>query len=97
MTTEIVYWKRPVLLTCMAVAALIGCDVDKTQEGRMPEVEVTDEGQLPKYDVDGPEVEVGTTTKEVEVPDVDVDVHTEKKQMEVPTVDVKPPTDDDVE
>ena len=96
MTTETVYWKRPVLLTCMAIAALIGCDVDKTQEGKMPQVHVT-EGQLPKYDVDGPEVEVGSTTKEVEVPDVDVDVHTDKKQMEVPTVDVKMPADDDVE
>ena len=55
-----------------AAFALASCDVEKTQEGNMPEVEVKEEGRLPKYDVDAPEVDVTTETKEVEVPEVNV-------------------------
>ena len=51
------------------VLALAGCKVEKTQEGELPDVEVKAEGgQLPKYDVETPEVEVGSKTVEVEVP-----------------------------
>lgn len=50
---------------------LAACDVDQTQEGDMPEVEVT-EGQLPEYDVETADVDVGTEEKTIEVPDVDV-------------------------
>ena len=74
-------------------AGMGGCEVTKTQEGKMPEVEVR-EGQMPKYDVDGPEVDVQMKKKEVEVPDVDVDVHSEKKLVDVPDIDVKMPSED---
>lgn len=50
---------------------LAACDVDQTQEGEMPEVEVTG-GQMPEYDVETADVEVGTEEKTIEVPDVDV-------------------------
>ena len=50
---------------------LAACDVDQTEEGAMPEVEVQ-EGELPAYDVEGPEVEVTEDT--ITVPDVDVTV-----------------------
>tara|TARA_R110002073_G_scaffold35168_2_gene103328 strand:- start:26 stop:253 length:228 start_codon:yes stop_codon:yes gene_type:complete len=54
---------------------LCACDVDKTQEGKMPSVDVeTEGGQLPKYDVDGPDVSVGTKEKTITVPDIDVDL-----------------------
>lgn len=56
-----------------AIASLAACEVEKTQEGEMPDVEVSG-GQVPKYDVDGPDVEVGTKKKEVTVPTVDVDM-----------------------
>lgn len=70
--------------------ALAGCDVDKMQEGEMPDVDIqTEPGQMPEYDVDAPDVDVDTETKEIEVPDVDVD--TETKEMEVPDVDVTMP------
>ncbi|ADJ27175.1 hypothetical protein [Nitrosococcus watsonii] len=70
--------------------ALAGCDVDKTQEGEMPDVDIqTESGQMPKYDVDTPDVDVGTEKKQIEVPDVDVD--TETKEIEVPDVDVDMP------
>ncbi|HSH44834.1 MAG TPA: hypothetical protein VK966_03205 [Longimicrobiales bacterium] len=48
---------------------LAACDVDQTEEGDLPDVEV-EEGELPSYDVEGPEVEVTEDT--VTVPDVDV-------------------------
>ena len=54
--------------------ALIACDVDQTKEGEMPDVDVNASGgQLPEFDVDAPEVTVGTENKTVQVPTVDVD------------------------
>ena len=55
--------------------ALTACNVDKTQEGELPDVdvEVQDPGQVPKYDVDAPDVDVGTKDVTVPVPDIDVE------------------------
>lgn len=50
-----------------------GCQVNKTQDGKLPEVKVkTTDGQLPAYNVEGPDVKVGTKTETVEVPTVKV-------------------------
>lgn len=55
--------------------ALTACNVDKTQEGELPDVDVTAEGgQVPEYDVETPEVDVNTETVPVAVPDVDVEM-----------------------
>jgi hypothetical protein len=60
------------LLAVPAVAfAFAACDVDQTQEGDMPDVDV-EGGQLPEFEVDGPDVDVGEDT--ITVPTVDVDV-----------------------
>ena len=65
--------KSLVLIASGALSiSLAGCDVEKTQEGEMPKVEVTG-GQIPKYDVDAPEVDVKTEKRTVEVPVVDVE------------------------
>ncbi|QEG39746.1 hypothetical protein [Roseimaritima ulvae] len=69
---------------------LVGCDVEKTREGDLPEVEVQ-EGQMPAYDVDGPEVDVSMEESKVKVPDVDVDM--EEKTVETPNVDIDLPED----
>lgn len=65
------------LITTAVIApfaiALAACDVDQTQEGELPEVEVTG-GQMPEYDVETADVDVGTETTTVEVPTVDVDM-----------------------
>ena len=62
------------LLAASGVLLIAACDVDQTKEGDMPEVEVNASGgQLPEYDVDGPEVNVGTENKTIQVPTVDVD------------------------
>jgi hypothetical protein len=70
------------------------CDVDQTEEGELPEVDIqTEGGNLPEYDVEGPEVSVDTEKKQIEVPDVDID--TEEKTVEVPDVDVDLPGEQD--
>lgn len=56
---------------------LVSCDVDKTEEGAMPDVDVdvdAEAGKLPKYDVEGPEVTTGTKKVEMEVPTIDVSI-----------------------
>ncbi len=64
-----------VLIGSLGVAA---CDVDQTREAEAPTVDVdADAGQLPSYDVDAPEVNVGTKNVVVEVPTVDVDPATD--------------------
>ena len=63
--------KALVGVSCLAVAA---CDVDQTKEGQLPDVDVNATGgQLPEYNVEGPQVNVGTENKTVQVPTVDVD------------------------
>ena len=62
---------------CLAASA---CQVKKTEDGKLPEVSVeATGGQLPKYDVQGPEVKVGTKTTTVEVPTVEIKTPAEKK------------------
>ena len=65
--------KRIIITSLIAPLAigLAACDVDQTQEGELPEVEVTG-GQMPEYDVETADVDVGTEKKTVEVPDVDI-------------------------
>lgn len=46
-------------------------DLQKTQDGRLPEIAVK-EGALPKYEASVAKVEVGTRNETVEVPTVDV-------------------------
>ncbi len=60
-------------LTVIAAAAFASCEVEQTEEGEMPKVDVQG-GKLPKFDVDAPDVDVTMKKKtiEVTVPDVDV-------------------------
>ena len=61
-------------LGIVAFLSASACDVDQTQEGSLPDVEVNASGgQMPEFDVDGPTVNVGTETKTIEVPTIDVD------------------------
>jgi predicted RecA/RadA family phage recombinase len=79
------------LAAAASALALVGCDVDKKQEGNVSvpkyEVQKTQEGNvtLPKYDVTTPDVQVGSTQKEVTVPKVT----TEKETVTLPDVDLK--------
>ena len=62
--------------------ALTACDVDKVEDGEMPEVKVEGEVKLPDYNVEGPKVTTGTKKVEVEVPTVDVDLPDEEDTAE---------------
>ena len=68
-------WQVRFLAVGAAVFLLGACDIDQTEEGEMPEVEVQ-EGELPEYDVEGPDVEVSSDTDTIvaETPEIDVDV-----------------------
>jgi hypothetical protein len=50
---------------------IAACDVDQTQEGDLPDVDV-EGGQIPEYDVDAADVDVGTDTSTIVTPDIDV-------------------------
>jgi hypothetical protein len=66
-------------LTLPALAiSLSACDVKKTQEGEAPKVTV-EGGQMPKYDVDAPELKVEQKEKTITVPDVDLVTPDEKR------------------
>ena len=53
-------------LFALGIAA---CDVDQTEEGDMPDIEV-EEGELPAYDVQPADVDINQDT--VTVPDIDI-------------------------
>ena len=88
---------RGLLLATSLVAGMVGmtgCTVKQTEEGKLPDVDVkVEDGNLPKYDVDAPDVDVSIERKEVKVPDVDVDVSVEKKEIPLPDVDIHPADD----
>ena len=50
-----------------------GCKVDKTQSAKAPKVHMNvTGGQLPAYDIKGPDVKVGSKTETFNVPTVHV-------------------------
>ena len=57
------------LIAPLFAVGMAACDVDQTEEGELPEVDVQ-EGELPSYEVQPAEVEVTEDT--VTVPDIDV-------------------------
>lgn len=64
---------KKIFATSAIVAAafsLSACDVDQTEEGELPEVNV-EGGNLPEFDVEPAEVSVDSN---IEMPEVDVDV-----------------------
>lgn len=76
-------WKVRFLAVGAAVFLLGACDIDQTEEGDMPEVEVQ-EGELPEYDVEGPDVEVSSDTDTIiaETPEVDVEIPDDEDDVE---------------
>lgn len=86
---------RQVLLLPLAALLLVSasCRVQQEEAGEAPDVDVNvDPGKLPEYDVEGPEVEVGTEEKDITVPEVEVTQ--EEETITVPDVDVNLPTED---
>ena len=67
------------LIAPLFAVGMTACDVDQTEQGDMPDVEVQ-EGELPAYDVETPEVNVTEDT--VTVPDINVTDPEEGGEME---------------
>lgn len=83
---------KKLILSAVALSLLFAtsCDVKQTKETKLPDVDVSvDEGQLPSFDVEWADVNVGTRTKTVEVPKVVVIM--EEVEVEVPYIDVDMP------
>lgn len=80
------------IIAVVAVIAIIAAfafgliDINQTKEGALPEIKA-EGGQVPAFDVDTADVDVGTTNTTIDVPTVDVG--TSKEKVELPTVDVK--------
>ena len=90
--------KKINFLVAALFLALVSCNVEKTESGELPEVDVDVEahsGELPEYDVDWADVDVSTRTTTVKVPKVVVVM--EEEEVEVPYVDVDMPNSDDKE
>lgn len=77
-----------------SMLTLSACNVEKTQEGELPDVDVSAQGgQLPAYDVETADVDVTTKQAEMTVPDVDV--NSKDVTVPVPDVDVTMPQEND--
>ena len=75
-------------LALVASLGLSGCRVQKTEDGKVPEVQVK-EGKLPKYDVETAKVDVKQQPVNVDVPKIQVKKETET--VNVPKVKVTMP------
>ncbi len=76
----------------MIILLVSSCDVQQKKEAKLPDVDVeidTEAGQLPTFDVDWADVNVGTKTKKVMIPKVVVVM--EEEEIEVPYIDVDMP------
>lgn len=83
---------KRMIIPVLALTLFTGCNFNKTEEGELPEVDVdvdAEAGDLPDYNVNWADVDVGTTTKMVEVPKVVVVM--EEEEVEVPAIDVDMP------
>ena len=58
-------------MAALVALSMAACTAEQTEEGEMPEVNV-EGGNMPKYDVDPANVQVGTDTTKVVTPDVDI-------------------------
>jgi hypothetical protein len=85
--------KRMILLG-MIPFLFLACSVQQTEEGELPDVDVDVEpGNMPEYDVDTMDVEVGTEEETITVPKLKVDM--EEETITTPTIDVDMPGDDE--
>ena len=68
--------KKFMLAAAIVSAMTLGaCDIDQTEEGALPDVDVdVSGGELPAYDVDVADVDVGTTEDTIIVTRPTVDV-----------------------
>ncbi|MBL3655969.1 hypothetical protein [Fulvivirga sediminis] len=84
-----------ILISTIVFFTFTSCDVEKTEEGEAPELDVeveAESGEMPEYEVDWAKVKVDTKTKTIKVPKVVI--VQEEKEVEVPYVNVDMPDSD---
>lgn len=85
-------------LSILSILALFSCDVEQTEKGDLPDVDVevtSEEGNMPEYDINWMDVNVGTKTKTVTVPKLQVTM--DEEEVEVPYITAQWPADFDQE
>jgi len=85
---------KKIVVSVLALSLLFatGCKMDQTKEAELPDVDVdVEEGQMPAFDIDWADVDVGTRTETLEVPKVVVVM--EETEVEVPYLDVDMPSE----
>lgn len=84
--------KKLLSILCLSILLmpLAACSVEQTEEGELPNVDV-EGGEMPEYDVDAADVEVGTETKEIEVPDIDIQSPEEDEAEDMAEGENEPP------
>lgn len=83
---------KKLLLLGISLAMLGACNIKKEEKGELPELDVdvtADAGELPEYEVNWADVNVGTRTKTLEIPKVVIVM--EEETVEVPYIDVDMP------
>jgi len=78
-------------IVCMSYV-ITGCNIEQKKDAKLPDVDVDvdiGEGQLPRYDVDWLDIDVGTTVRKVSVPKVVVVM--EEVEVDMPFIDFKMP------
>lgn len=87
-----------IILVVVAVLAVLAYalglfNVDASGDLKAPDVDVAVEGgELPSMQVETADIDVGSTTETVNVPEVNVT--TNEEQIKLPTIDVTPAGDD---
>jgi hypothetical protein len=85
---------KKIFLVPLIGLLIVSCEVNKKKEGELPELDVdvtADAGELPEYEINWADVDVGTTTKTVEVPKLVVVM--EEEEVEIPYLDIDMPND----
>ena len=84
--------KTGTTIAAAVAAAVYMIDIDQTQEGALPDVDISVEGgQLPEFDAEVGTVSLGETQVEVEIPEGKVITNTET--ITVPTLSGDAPGD----
>ena len=88
-------FKKAIYISTLSLF-IVSCNINQKKEAELPSIDVdidAEEGQLPTFDVDWADVNVGTTTKTIKVPKVVIVM--EEEEIEVPYIDVDMPNDTD--
>lgn len=87
---------KKLVLLVLSLILFSACNMKKEEKGELPDVDVdvaTDAGELPEYSVNWADVNVGTTTKTLDIPKVVIVM--EEETVEVPYIDLDMPNSGD--